>query len=65
MSASLLLAMLLLGAASGLHCVGIVGAFSLTRVIHPRRVLVARQLAFNIGRLATCAAAGLRSFLCL
>jgi len=54
--------MLLLGAASGAHCLGmcggIVGAFSLRRVIYPRRVLVLRQLAFNFGRLTTYAGAG-------
>jgi len=54
--------MLLLGAASGVHCLGmcggIVGAFSLRRVIYPRRVLVLRQLAFNLGRLTTYAGAG-------
>jgi hypothetical protein len=60
--AGLLLAMLLLGAASGVHCVGmcggIVGAFSLRRTVFPRRELIARQALFNLGRVSTYAALG-------
>jgi sulfite exporter TauE/SafE len=55
-------AMLLLGVASGLHCVGmcggIVGAFSAQQVLRSRREIVQRQLAFNFGRIASYAAAG-------
>jgi sulfite exporter TauE/SafE len=58
----LLLSLLLLGAASGVHCVGmcggIVGAFSLRRTVFPRRELVARQVLFNLGRISTYAALG-------
>lgn len=58
----LLGAMFLLGLASGLHCVGmcggIVGAFSATQVIHSKQRLVARQIAFNAGRVSSYAAAG-------
>jgi hypothetical protein len=55
-------AMLLLGLASGLHCVGmcggIVGAFSTQQIVRSRGELAARQVAFNLGRIASYAAAG-------
>lgn len=61
-AAPLLPAMLLLGLASGLHCVGmcggIAGAFALQRTLEPRRAIAARQLAFNGGRLSSYAALG-------
>jgi len=54
--------MLLLGLASGLHCVGmcggIVGAFSVQQVVHARSELFTRQIAFNAGRISAYAAAG-------
>lgn len=64
---ALLAAMLLLGLASGLHCVGmcggIVAAFSSRRLIPIAQAARAapewrRQLAFNAGRLSTYALAG-------
>jgi hypothetical protein len=62
---ALLAAMLLLGLASGLHCVGmcggIVAAFSARRVIpitDAARPGLPRQLVFNAGRLSTYAALG-------
>jgi sulfite exporter TauE/SafE len=67
MDGGLLLAMLLLGAVSGIHCVGmcggIVGAFSMQGAI-PIRVQPAplpqwpRLLLFNAGRISSYAAAG-------
>lgn len=55
-------AMLLLGVASGLHCVGmcggIVGAFSSRRGVFFKDELIKRQLAYNAGRIASYAAAG-------
>lgn len=63
MDAGLTLSLLLLGAASGVHCVGmcggIVGAFSLRRTVFPRRELAARQVLFNAGRITTYALLGL------
>lgn len=56
--------MLLLGLASGVHCIamcgGIVGAFSTQRVARVQRRAAEwqRQLAFNLGRVVTYAAAG-------
>jgi uncharacterized protein len=63
MEPSLLAAMLILGLASGLHCVGmcggIVGAFSgRPQPVFSRRDLIRRQLAFNAGRISSYAAAG-------
>lgn len=66
MSEGLVLAMLALGLVSGVHCVamcgGIVGAFSLQRVIPIRperpRAPLARLAAFNAGRISTYAAMG-------
>lgn len=56
---SALIAMLLLGLLSSVHCGamcgGIVGAFS---VIHPKDVLLKRQILFNAGRISTYAALG-------
>jgi sulfite exporter TauE/SafE len=66
MSASFLLAMLALGLASGVHCVGMCGgfvaAFSSSRVIPivPERKLK-RMLLFNAGRITTYAALGAAS----
>ena len=57
-----LAAMLLLGAASGLHCVGmcggIAGAFSAQQVVRSGRELFVRQIGFNLGRISSYAAAG-------
>lgn len=54
--------MLLLGVASGLHCVGmcggIVGAFSSRQGIFFKNELMKRQIAYNAGRIASYAAAG-------
>jgi uncharacterized protein len=63
LEATLPVAMLLLGLASGVHCVamcgGIVGAFSTQRVAVPTRAAQwRRQLAFNLGRISTYGAAG-------
>ena len=62
MDGGFILAMLLLGLASGVHCFGmcggIVAAFSLRRVLLPRRALLVRQLVFNAGRLTTYAGLG-------
>ncbi|HET7198770.1 MAG TPA: sulfite exporter TauE/SafE family protein, partial [Burkholderiales bacterium] len=66
MSAAFLSAMLLLGLASGVHCVGMCGgfvaAFSASRAIPivPRRRL-APVLLFNAGRISTYAALGAAS----
>lgn len=66
MSGGLLLSMLLLGLASGVHCVGMCGgfvaAFSAARVIPivPERKLK-RLLLFNAGRITTYAALGAAS----
>jgi hypothetical protein len=58
---ALLGAMLLLGLAGGLHCIGmcggIVGAFS-SQVVLPRGRLQRMQIAFNAGRISSYAAAG-------
>jgi len=67
MSAGFLLAMLLLGLASGVHCVGMCGgfvaAFSASRVIpiHAARPALARVLLFNAGRITTYAVLGAAS----
>lgn len=64
MDATLPAAMLLLGLASGVHCMamcgGIVSAFATQPVVvmRSRYTLWARQLAFNLGRITTYAAAG-------
>lgn len=54
--------MLLLGLASGLHCVGMCGgiavAFSSKQPIFWKSGLLRRQLAFNLGRISAYAAAG-------
>jgi len=61
MSASLapLVAMLVLGLLSSVHCGamcgGIVAAFS---IVHPKNVLLKRQILFNAGRITTYAALG-------
>ena len=59
---ALLGAMLALGLASGLHCVGmcggIVGAFSSPGVLLPRARLLSHQLLFNMGRISSYAIAG-------
>ncbi|HJS38691.1 MAG TPA: sulfite exporter TauE/SafE family protein, partial [Burkholderiales bacterium] len=59
---ALLPAMLALGLASGLHCVGmcggIVAAFSARRTIPVVPARRPRPLAFNAGRIATYAALG-------
>jgi hypothetical protein len=56
------LALLLLGLASGAHCVGmcggIVAAFSAPQALVPARSLARAQLAFNAGRISSYAAAG-------
>jgi sulfite exporter TauE/SafE len=57
----LLIAMLALGLASGLHCVGmcggIVGAFS-AQPVFSRNSIWKKQLAFNLGRISSYAIAG-------
>lgn len=64
MDAALPLAMLLLGLASGVHCIamcgGIVGAFSAQPVVLVRKRTAEwrRQLAFNAGRITSYGAAG-------
>jgi len=56
------LALLLLGLASGAHCVGMCGgivtAFSAPQPLMPARRLWRAQLAFNAGRISSYAAAG-------
>jgi sulfite exporter TauE/SafE len=56
------LALLLLGLASGAHCVGMCGgivtAFSAPQPLLPAASLARRQLAFNAGRISSYAAAG-------
>lgn len=56
------LALLLLGLASGAHCVGMCGgivtAFSAPQPLLPARSLARAQLAFNAGRVSSYAAAG-------
>lgn len=67
MSGGFLLAMLLLGLASGVHCVamcgGFVAAFATSRVIpiHAAKPRLAGILAFNAGRITTYAALGAAS----
>jgi sulfite exporter TauE/SafE len=67
MSGGFLLSMLLLGLASGVHCVGMCGgfvtAFSTTRVIpiHAARPPIGRILLFNAGRISTYAILGAAS----
>jgi sulfite exporter TauE/SafE len=57
----LLLAMLALGLASGMHCIGmcggIVGAFSAVPLL-PKSELLRMQVAFNVGRISSYAFAG-------
>ena len=56
------MALLLLGLASGVHCVGMCGgivtAFAAPQPLVPARNLWRTQLAFNGGRIASYAAAG-------
>lgn len=58
---TLAFSLVLLGLVSGVHCAGmcggIVGAFSVRALVH-RRELWKRQLAFNLGRIASYALAG-------
>jgi sulfite exporter TauE/SafE len=63
MTATLLASMLLLGIASGVHCVGmcggIVAAFSAQpALLREKSFFWKRQLAFNLGRVSTYAAMG-------
>ena len=67
MNTALLASMLLLGLASGVHCVGMCGgfvaAFSSARVIpiQPARAAATRLLLFNAGRVTTYAVLGAAS----
>jgi sulfite exporter TauE/SafE len=62
LEAGIPLALLVLGLASGAHCVGMCGgivtAFSAPQALLPARRLWRAQLAFNAGRVASYAAAG-------
>ncbi len=62
MDGAVLLSLLALGVASGVHCAGmcggIVAAFSSQQGVYFRDELVRRQVAFNAGRLSSYALAG-------
>ena len=62
MDAALPLALLAMGLASGVHCLGMCGgivtAFSVRQPLLPKTALFARQLGFNAGRITTYAALG-------
>jgi sulfite exporter TauE/SafE len=61
--AALPLALFAMGLASGLHCLGMCGgiatAFSVRQPLLPKRRLLANQLLFNAGRIASYSLAGL------
>jgi len=63
MDAALPLALLAMGLASGMHCLGMCGgiatAFSVRQVVFSKKRIFQRQLLFNAGRVTSYALAGL------